>query len=67
MFKGERAFKKKSKTLQMKGLRDGQITKQHIHRSRKNIAPLHSNTYVPTQPSLRHNNTLTTLLNIILC
>ena len=33
-------------------------------RSQKNIAPLHSNTYMQTQPSLPHNNTYATLLNI---
>ena len=39
--------------------------KRTYTRSRKNIAPLHSNTYMQTQPSLPHNNTFTTLLILI--
>ena len=44
--------KKKSKTLQMRGRRDGQITKSTHTRSQQNIASSHSNTCKLSHPYL---------------
>ena len=62
--------KKKSKTLQMKGPWDGQITKMHIYtldygRTLRPCIAIYM--YMQTQPSLPHNNSTKWLLAVYIC